>query len=230
MSETKELTKMNGQAKPEVVKLPSLADLMTEDEQSIKENALMVLLNQEPPKQWLLTHPMSKGLYLPIARVEYLLSRIFTKWWVEIRDTKVMANSTVVTVRLYVKSPIDGEVMWNDGVGASPIQTDKDAGASDWNKVKSDGVMKSIPAAESYAVKDAAEKYGKLFGKDLNRKDDIQYSDLLKPTIISLADLRELFELKKDVLSDSEIKDAERILNDNETKSFNKLHKHLMTV
>ena len=34
------------------------------------------------------------------------------------------------------------------------------------------------PAAESYAVKDAAEKIGKLFGKDLNRKDNINYDNL----------------------------------------------------
>ena len=36
------------------------------------------------------------------------------------------------------------------------------------------------PAAESYAVKDAAEKIGKIFGKDLNRADQIVYDELAK--------------------------------------------------
>lgn len=225
--ETKELVKMNGASY--APKLPSLSELIEDTPKSIKENKLMVLLNQEPPAQWIKTHPMTKGAYLPIERVEYLLSRIFTKWWVEVRDTKVMANSTVVTVRLYVINPLTKETMWNDGVGASAIQTDKDKGAMDWNFAKADGVMKSIPAAESYAVKDAAEKFGKLFGKDLNRKDEINYNELLKP-VVNVADLKELLELKKPSMSTKDVKDAERIINEGEVKSYNKLHKHLMNL
>ena len=141
----------------------------------------MVLLNQAPPDAWLQEHPIVKGYrYLPISRVEYLLSRIFTKWWVEIVDTKLIANSVVVHVRLFVRNPVTLEVEHQDGIGATPIQTDKGAGASDWNAVKSDGVMKAAPAAESYAIKDAAEKFGKLFGKDLGRKDLIAYDSLLQ--------------------------------------------------
>jgi len=48
----------------------------------------------------------------------------------------------------------------------------------DWNATKNDAVMKAAPAAESYAVKDAAEKIGKLFGKDMNRADKIMYNTL----------------------------------------------------
>ena len=35
--------------------------------------------------------------------------------------------------------------------------------------------MKNLPAAESYALKDAAEKIGTIFGGDLNRKDEINF-------------------------------------------------------
>lgn len=161
------------------IKLPSLTDLVEGNELTLKENALMVLLNQPPPAKWVKTHPMTKGAYLPIERVEYLLSRIFTRWWVEVRQTTCIANSIVCTVRLYVIDPIGGGEMWQEGVGAAPIQTDKGAGAMDWNHAKADGVMKAAPAAESYAIKDAAEKFGKLFGKDLNRKDEINYNDLI---------------------------------------------------
>lgn len=163
-------------------KLPTISDLVSETALSAKENALMVLLNQEPPKAWIKQHPMTKGDYLPIERVEYMLSRIFTKWWVDIKDTKVLANSVVVTVRVSVVNPLDGSIDYQEGIGASPIQTDKGAGAMDWNAAKADGVMKAAPSAESYAIKDAAEKFGKLFGKDLNRKENIVYDNLLKET------------------------------------------------
>lgn len=70
-------------------KLPTLAQLVGENELRKQDNDFMVLLNQEPPKQWLKQHPTTKGAYLPIERVEYLLSRIFVKWWVEVRVCNV---------------------------------------------------------------------------------------------------------------------------------------------
>jgi len=161
------------------IKIPTLTDLIGENELRDKDNALMVLLNQPPPQQWVKQHPMTKGAYIPIERIEYLLSRVFVKWWVEVKDTKILANSVLVTVRLYVINPILQSEEWQDGIGAAPIQTDKDKGAMDWNYAKADGVMKAAPAAESYAIKDAAEKFGKLFGKDLNRKDEIDYNNLI---------------------------------------------------
>jgi hypothetical protein len=211
-----------------IVKIPSLQELVLESEESIKENNLMVLLNQNPPKEWLKEHPITKGLYLPIERVEYLLSRIFGKWWVEVRAVNQIANSTCLTVRVFVINPITKEEEWNDGVGASPIQTEKGAGAMDWNKAKSTGVQMALPSAESYAIKDACEKWGKIFGKDLNRKEIISYDSLLKNGHpVHYEGLAELFEHKKSVLSKEELKDATRILNNKEVASYGKLQKTL---
>jgi hypothetical protein len=168
---------------PAVRQLPTYEELVAGD-LSLKnqQNELNILLNQEPPGAWLKDHPMAKGIkYLPIERIEYMLTRIFKRWNVEVRQVQVIANSVVVTIRLYYQDVLSQETLWQDGVGASPIQTDKGAGAMDWNKTKNDAVMKSAPAAESYAVKDAAEKIGKLFGKDMNRADKIMYDTL--PTI-----------------------------------------------
>lgn len=165
----------------EIVKIPSLQDLVKEDERTLEQNALTVILNQPPPEKWLVKHPMINGYsYLPIERVEYLLTRIFTKWWVEVKQCQVLANSIVVTVRLFVVNPLSKEIEFQDGIGASPIQTDKGAGAMDWNAAKNDGVQKAAPSAESYAIKDAAEKFGKLFGKDVSRKNSMDYTGLLK--------------------------------------------------
>jgi hypothetical protein len=171
-------------AKENEIIIPTLTELISENEISVKRNNLMVLLNQDPPKQWLVPHPMVRGhLYIPIERVEYILSRVFKKWWVDILSVQTIANSVVVTVRLNVIDPISGDVWHNDGIGAMAIQTDKGAGAMEWDKAKADGVMKAAPSAETYAIKDAADKFGKLFGKDLGRKVDINYDSLIKETV-----------------------------------------------
>lgn len=160
--------------------LPSINDLISEEVVKAGQNDLNVLLNQPPPKKWVKQHPIAKGVrYIPIERVEYLLTRIFIRWNVDIKSIQAIANSVVVIIRLYYQDRLSNEMLWQDGIGAAPIQTDKGAKAMDWNAAKSDAVMKAAPAAESYAIKDAAEKIGKLFGKDLNRADQIMYDSLV---------------------------------------------------
>ena len=145
-----------------------------------KENELLVLLNHEPKITWVREHPSLNGYkYIPVEILEYLLTSIFTRWWVEVKDVKLIANSVVVTVRLHAISPVDGSEIWQDGIGAAPIQTAKGAGATDFNEMKSAAIQMGAPAAESYAIKDAAEKFGKIFGKDLNRKNGMNYSEML---------------------------------------------------
>lgn len=177
---------------PAVRNLPTYDELVAGDlDLKNQQNDVNILLNQEPPKLWLKEHPLAKGVkYLPIERIEYMLTSIFKKWNVEVRQVQVIANSVVVTIRLYYQDVLSHEMLWQDGIGASPIQTEKGAGAMDWNKTKNDAVMKSAPAAESYAVKDAAEKIGKLFGKDMNRADKIMYDTL--PAIEKKDKLEEL--------------------------------------
>lgn len=174
--------------------LPTLQDLRSDIELKADQNALNVLLNAEPPKDWVKEHPVFKKVrYLPIERVEYLLTRIFLKWNVEVKAVQVIANSVVTTIRLYYQDPMSDQMLWQDGIGAAPLQTDKGAGAVDFNAIKSDAVMKAAPAAESYAIKDAAEKIGKLFGKDLNRADKIMYDSLLD-LVQKERKLEEIFE------------------------------------
>ena len=162
--------------------LPKLQDLYSENLQALeKQNYLNAFLNAEPKKEWIKKHPLAKEVkYIPIERIEFLLTYIFVEWKVEILREGLIANSVYCAVRLHYKDPVGGEWKWQDGVGAAPLQTDKGAAATDWEKIKNDAVMKALPAAESFAVKDAAEKLGKLFGKDLNRADKIMYDALSK--------------------------------------------------
>ncbi len=170
---------MSQVAKSEI-KLPTIQDVYKDDGLPVihRDALFQVLVNQEPKKDWIKVHPMTKEPYLPIERVEWLLTNIIVRYRVEILDTKQIANSVLVTVRLHYFDQIHNEWTFHDGVGAAPLQTDKGAGAIDWNQIKSSAVQIGAPAAKSYAVKDAAEQIGKLFGKDLNRKEVISYDNL----------------------------------------------------
>lgn len=157
--------------------LPTLQELNQDIEVAFKNDQLNLLLNQLPPAKWVKDHPFAKNVkYLPIERVEYLLTKIFQQWKVEVLAEGQLFNSVYVRVRLHYRNPTDGQWYSHDGLGAVGVQTDAGALASDMVKIKADAIMKALPAAESYAVKDAAEKLGKLFGKDLNRKEAIDFS------------------------------------------------------
>ncbi len=160
-------------------KAPKLDELVSMTADLSKENELQVLLNSAPPEKWIQVNQLANGSkYIPIDKIEYLLTRLFVKWWVEVLEYKIIANSCAVHVRLYYTSPITGETLHQDGLGAAPMQTDKGAGAIDFNQIKNAAVQMALPAAETYAVKDAAEKIGRIFGKDLNRKDLMNYEGL----------------------------------------------------
>lgn len=163
----------------ELKKLPTYNELISMDLINSKENDFQVLLNQEPPATWIQANKLANNSrYIPIDKVEYLLTRLFIKWWVDVIDYKIIANSVSVHIRLNYVSPITGENLHQDGLGAAPLQTDKDKGAIDFNFIKNAAVQMALPAAESYAIKDAAEKIGRLFGKDLNRMDLMNYDNL----------------------------------------------------
>jgi hypothetical protein len=213
-------------------KLPSFTDLVQDTEMSIKDNNLTVLLNQPPPENWLLEHPMIKGYkYLSVQRVEWLMTRIFGKTQTIVKDTKILANSVCVTVSVTVTNPVTGEKETQDGVGACPIQTDKGAGAMDWNAAKADGVMKALPAAESYAFKDACEKWGKIFGKDLGRKDSIGYDSLLKETPqYDWEALKELQHLKAESMNDETMIQIDTVINEKDKTNYKKTLTYLQSL
>ncbi len=197
-----------------VKKVPTLAELYSDVALIDKQNQLNIILNAEPKKEWVREHPFVKNLkYLPIERVEYLLTMIFTKWRVEVKEVKLLANSIVTTVRVFVQDPITGEWDWQDGIGAMPIQVAKGSGATEFDKMNSSAVQIGSPASESFAIKDACEKFGRIFGKDLNRKDNISYDRLYQligmNDIVNNPSLTE--EIRKEVLGTTTLKQLQGV-------------------
>ncbi len=209
-------------------KLPSLTELYNDTALVEKQNQLNIILNAEPKKEWVREHPFVKNLkYLPIERVEYLLTMIFTKWRVEVKEVKLLANSIVTTVRVFVQDPITGEWDWQDGIGAMPIQVSKGSGATEFDKMNSSAVQIGSPASESFAIKDACEKFGRIFGKDLNRKDNVNYDRLYQMIglneIVNNPSLTE--EIRKEVEETTSLKQLKEVADKHKGlgKEFDKL-------
>lgn len=159
--------------------LPALIEGSNDIKAYTEQGKLKELLNQQPNKSWVKDHPIAKNVkYLPIDKVETMLDMIFQQWKVEIKSVSQLAQSICAVVRLHYLNPITNEWSYHDGVGATPLKTDKGASASDLGAIKNDAVATGAPSAVSFAIKDAAEHLGKLFGRDLNRKDTIAFTNL----------------------------------------------------
>ncbi len=204
-----------------------------------RQSALSDILNSEPKKEWIKAHPTAKLKiidengneksiplpYIPISRVEWLLKNIFIKYRIEVKDTKLIGNSVSVTVRVYYFDHILNEWDWQDGLGACPLQTDKGAGAVDFSALKSSAVQIAAPAAESYAIKDACEKIGNIFGANIARNYNADYESIAQryqQEVITADTLNARYEAVSDKLSVTVAENIRRIIDNNETTSFKK--------
>lgn len=137
---------------------------------------LKQFLNIEPPASWLKENAFSRGTkYLPIDKVEILFDTIFPEWRVDIKSIVQLAQSIVAIVRVHYKNPVTNEWSYSDGTGAVALKTDKGYSAADLSHIKSDAVQTGAPSAVSYAIKDAAKHLGKIFGRDINRDDTVDF-------------------------------------------------------
>lgn len=157
--------------------LPKIQDLYSDKLAIQKQDLFMSLMNQEPKKEWIKTHPFIKGYqYLPIERIEYLLKTIFKRYRIEITGQGQSFNGVWVSVRIHYLHPITGEWDFHDGIGAAQLQTSKGTSPADLANINNGALAMAYPNAKTIAIKDAADHFGKLFGADLNRKDLINYS------------------------------------------------------
>jgi hypothetical protein len=156
--------------------LPTIADLTQDIEVAYRNDQFNLLMNQEPPQKWVKEHPYIKGYkYMPIDKVEYLLTRIFKTYQVEITGQGTAFNGVWVTVRLKVINPTNGQLMQFDGIGAAQLQTKKDTSPADLQNINNGALSMAFPIAKTAALKDAADHIGKLFGADLNRKETLAF-------------------------------------------------------
>lgn len=158
----------------EVTKKETMALLYKDDsiDHLITVDKFNVLLNMQPPARWVKQNPYANNSkYLPIDKVEYLLKKIFKSYRVEVLRENSMFNAVYVAVRLHYFNPVENIWQYQDGLGASQVQTKKGASAADFTQINNGAVEMALPKAKSNAIKDAAHNIGRIFGSDLNRNE-----------------------------------------------------------
>lgn len=165
----------------ETKKLPALDQIKWDDLEQYgldqRHNAELrnFMLNQNPPQNWIKKHPYGGFQYLPIDKIEYLLTKFFKHWYVEILEINQMANGAYCRVRLYYKDQSSDGYLHQDGAGAASFQVNSGAKPSDMSSIKQNAVEIAVPKAETVAIKDAADKIGRIFGRDIGRRDIMEY-------------------------------------------------------
>ena len=219
-------------------KAPTLLDLIADKDMAFAQDDLNLILNTPVPQSWVKTHPMVTITvngqnvplpYIPIKRVKYLLKRIYGKYEWEIKSCQQILNAVVIVGKLTITNPVTGERESQDGVGATAIQMNKGATQGDLSAIKANAIQIGAPAAESYALKNAAEKFGDIFGGNIYDVDSTAYTSPFGNEKINVEDLQDLYDSKKDVLSEEDKTNAERIINNKETNSYLKLQTYLLS-
>jgi hypothetical protein len=64
---------------------------------------------------------------------------------------------------------------WHDGIGAVQLQTAKGTSPADLANINNGAVAMAFPMAKTYAIKDACQLIGNIFGANIDRKDTIAF-------------------------------------------------------
>lgn len=181
-------------------KLPTLQELYDDSDKSDLQKAgiVSVLLNSEPKPSWIQVNKFANNSrYIGIGTLEWLMTYVWRgRWHVETKGYSLIANAVACEVRVHYFDWTSKEWRFTDGIGAAPLQLDSAKEVAKLLQVteleaqtiirsnpnayiKGSAVQMALPAAESFAFKDATEKLGRIFGKDLNRRDAVDYLSLL---------------------------------------------------
>ncbi len=154
-----------------------LKDLINGVAVEVTGEVLTELLKLNPPKEWIEQREIEtvEGTktydYLPIDKVEYLLHAIFSRHKIEILSQSSGVSGAWISVRVHYLIKGETEYMFHDGTGAEPVSP------------KNQGYIRTaFPIAKSFAIKDACDHLGNLFGANLNRKDVVQFTPEVKAT------------------------------------------------
>lgn len=214
--------------------LPVLADLYkaTDIATLFKHDQFNLLMNQAPEPKWILENKYAgNSKYIPIGILETLLQRIFKEFRVEVMREGQLFNSVYVTVRLHYLNPVSGEWSYHDGVGSAQIQTKAGASPADLASINNNAVMMALPMAKSYAIKDACDHFGKLFGRDLNRKEVMGFGvDKNLDPDAKYAELSELFYRLQEVIPANEFDNVRNVVEGKIKTSYDKIIKYLKSL
>ena len=204
-------------------------------------------LDQEPimPKN-LKAEMIKKGLnagasqdfdYVSIAVVEEGLRQIFFRQVdFEIKQSYRDLNSFIVVASIRYKCPISQEYRVVDGIGSVKLQQDAGAKVQDFNMtMKANALELGVGIAYSRAIKNASKKLGRVFGSNLNRDEELDNVEIFSEKVVNkdafnLKELKRLFKEKKDKVSDDNVINFNRIIDNEEKSNYKKAINYLTTL
>jgi len=113
--------------------------------------------------------------YVPISIIEDKLDEFFVGLW-QVSDFKyqIVANELIGSLQLKVFHPIAQIWIERTGAAAVMIRQKKDAEITDVNAKIKNALVMDVPHLKAECITNAARSLGKIFGRDLNRKADMQ--------------------------------------------------------
>lgn len=170
----------------------SLTDQATAAER-LRLQGFLDKINKLPPLDSIDETPDGKAYTILISHIEMTLDEYFFGMW-ETYDFKwaVIANEVVGSIILEVTHPVNGAKLRRTGAAAIQIMVDKapDDVAKDrieknrWannpDNKKPSALDMGFPKLKAECLKNAAQSFGKLFGRDLNRKKADNFKPLQK--------------------------------------------------
>ena len=146
------------------------------DKQSAIES-FQKLLNQYPDKSDIKVNNQARGAqYISIGTVERKLDELFPGLWtIENFRWEVIANELVGSIDLKFYHPITKTWITRVGAGATMILTESGKPATVENKIKNT-LVKDFPHLKAECVKNAAKSLGVIFGRNLNRNTDDDFT------------------------------------------------------
>lgn len=197
--------------------------IVSEQELSLVENNILnrnqlQFLLKKTPKKYVRERPAKGGgtwKYVTGGYVKKVLNLMFGwNWSFEILEQSIIQDEVVVKGRLTVIS--NGTTIVKTQFGNKEIAYKK--GTDKYLSIGND-----MKAAATDSLKKCAAELG--IAADIYNADEFIEVLVEEPT--AYEEIMELYELKKEALTEAQIKDAERILNNREVKSYSKLRKIL---
>lgn len=203
-------------------------ELTLVENNSLNPNQLKHILKRTPT-QYVKQRPAKGGgtwRYVTGGYVKKCLNLMFGwDWDFEITSYIIQFDEAIVQGKLTARS--NGKPIIKTQFGNKDIAYKKQTDIEKQNGVARIplSIGNDLKAAATDCLKKCASEIG--IAADIYNADDFIELNV-NNSKITANDLRELLNLKEESLSESEILDAERIIKNNETNSFEKLHKNLI--
>lgn len=188
---------------------------------SLNPNQLKLLL-KKTPAQYVKSRPAKGGgqwAYVSGGYVRKVLNLMFGwDWSFEIMEQMVLHGEAIVKGKLTCTS--NGRTIVKMQFGNKEIMYRKQQ-AGDVERIPL-SIGNDLKAAATDALKKCAAELG--IAADIYNKEDFKEINV---DVVNLDDLKELFSLKKEHMTEDQIESAERIINNKEEVSYSKLLKDL---